>query len=147
MDVCIALFFLAKPSFRRRVVVELLSLQMETKLEERNVESIRRDEKNAPRVVIAVVVVVVVVIIFVSAFVSRASFVRCAIARLMLSMYLLGKMKRILFYFERREREKKKKKSNDMRYNFFLHRARARGGALKLSLCLSLSPDLLVMMM
>jgi FlaA1/EpsC-like NDP-sugar epimerase len=145
MDVCIALFFLAKPSFRRRVVVELLSLQMETKLEERNVESIRRDEKNAPRAVIAVVVVVVV--IFVSAFVSRASFVRCAIARLMLSMYLLGKMKRILFYFERREREKKKKKSNDMRYNFFLHRARARGGALKLSLCLSLSPDLLVMMM
>jgi len=136
-------------------VVELLLLQMETKLEERNVESIRRDEKNAPRVVIAVVVavvvVVVVVVIFVSAFMSRASFVRCAIARLMLSMYLCGEnevLSFVLFFsLERREREKKKKKSNDMRYNFFLRRARARGGALKLSLCLSLSPDLLVMMM
>jgi hypothetical protein len=82
MDVCIALFFLVKSSFRRRVVVELLLQNVETKLEERNLESIRRDENNAHRVVIAVLV------IFVIAFVSRACFVRCAIARVMLSMHL-----------------------------------------------------------
>jgi len=80
MDVRIALFFLVKSSFRRRVVlVQLFSFlqNVETKLEDRNLlESIRRDENIA-----------VVVIFFVIAFVSRACFVRCAIARVMLSMY------------------------------------------------------------
>ena len=84
MDVRIALFFLVKSSFRRRVVlVQLFSFlqNVETKLEDdRNVlESIiRRDDEN---------IAVLVVIFFVIAFVSRACFVRCAIARVMLSMY------------------------------------------------------------
>jgi len=84
MDVRIVLFFLVKSSFRRRVVlVQLFSFlqNVETKLEDdRNVlESIiRRDDEN-----IAVLVVIFFVIF---AFVSRACFVRCAIARVMLSM-------------------------------------------------------------